>query len=225
MVALVFSLCPLVLPCKTSDHPRLRSRITTSAFLHYLCDSKLHMPTPKAIDILWLTAGLGCDGDTIAMTAATQPSIEDIVLGAIPWLPKVNLRNPFLAMENGDEFVQFFHRAAEGQENPFNLLVMVRLYSEREEYRRRLLGCPFGTDPATGCRPITTCEWIDRLAPKAWAVVAVGNLRDVRRHSRHGRESHRLHGAAGLSGLGLEIGGRCSDCLHTGLSRAAGQYD
>ena len=33
------------------------------------------------IDILWITAGLGCDGDTIAMTAATQPSIEDIVLG------------------------------------------------------------------------------------------------------------------------------------------------
>ena len=31
----------------------------------------------------------------------------------------------------------------------------------------------FGTDPATG-QPITTCEWIDRLAPHAWAVVAVG---------------------------------------------------
>ena len=26
------------------------------------------------IAILWLTAGLSCDGDTIAMTAATQPS-------------------------------------------------------------------------------------------------------------------------------------------------------
>jgi len=26
------------------------------------------------IDVLWITAGLGCDGDTIAMTAATQPS-------------------------------------------------------------------------------------------------------------------------------------------------------
>ncbi len=30
-----------------------------------------------------------------------------------------------------------------------------------------------GTDPKTG-QPITTCEWIDRLAPKAWAVVAAG---------------------------------------------------
>ena len=57
-----------------------------------------------------MTAGLGCDGDTIAMTAATQPSIEDIVLGALPWIPKVNFHNPFLANENGDEFLKPFHR-------------------------------------------------------------------------------------------------------------------
>ena len=37
-------------------------------------------PIPE-LDVLWITAGLGCDGDTIAMTAATQPSIEEIVLG------------------------------------------------------------------------------------------------------------------------------------------------
>ena len=30
-----------------------------------------------------------------------------------------------------------------------------------------------GTDKRTG-QPITTCEWIDRLAPKALAVVAIG---------------------------------------------------
>ena len=62
------------------------------------------------IDVLWLTAGLGCDGDTIAMTGATQPSIEDVVTGALPWIPKVNFHNPFLAYENGDEFVRPFRR-------------------------------------------------------------------------------------------------------------------
>jgi hydrogenase small subunit len=56
------------------------------------------------IDVLWITAGLGCDGDTIAMTAATQPSIEDIVLGAMPWIPKVHFHNPFLAMRTGTIF-------------------------------------------------------------------------------------------------------------------------
>jgi hydrogenase small subunit len=31
----------------------------------------------------------------------------------------------------------------------------------------------FGTDQKTG-QPITTCDWIDQLAPRAWAVVAAG---------------------------------------------------
>ena len=31
----------------------------------------------------------------------------------------------------------------------------------------------FGTDQTTG-QPIPTCDWIDRLAPQAWAVVAAG---------------------------------------------------
>jgi len=64
--------------------------------------------------ILWMTAGLGCDGDTISVTAATQPSIEDLVTGAFPWIPKVKFHNPFLAYENGDEFVRYFRDAAEG---------------------------------------------------------------------------------------------------------------
>src|SRR5579864_7267422 len=75
------------------------------------------------IDILWMTAGLGCDGDTIAVTAATQPSLEDLVLGAFPWIPKVNFHNPFLAYENGDEFVRYFRDAAEGNLAPFILVV------------------------------------------------------------------------------------------------------
>ena len=33
----------------------------------------------KEIHIIWITAGLSCDGDTIAMTAATQPSLEDVL--------------------------------------------------------------------------------------------------------------------------------------------------
>jgi hydrogenase small subunit len=48
------------------------------------------------IDVLWITAGLGCDGDSVAMTAATQPSLEDILAGGIPWTPKVNFQNPIL---------------------------------------------------------------------------------------------------------------------------------
>src|SRR5215472_19312817 len=80
-------------------------------------------PPITELDVLWVTAGLGCDGDTIAMTAATQPSLEDVVMGALPWIPKVNFHNPFLAVENGDEFLKRFHLAAEGKLGPFILVV------------------------------------------------------------------------------------------------------
>ena len=128
-------------------------------------------PIPE-LGVLWITAGLGCDGDTIAMTAATQPSIEDIVLGQIPWIPKVVFHNPFLAGENGDEFMAFFHRAAEDKSaTPFILVIEGSIPNENNKDEG--YWASFGTDQKTG-QPITTCEWIDRLAPKAWAVVAAG---------------------------------------------------
>jgi len=38
----------------------------------------------EAVHVVWVTAGLSCDGDTIAMTAASLPSIEELVAGALP---------------------------------------------------------------------------------------------------------------------------------------------
>ena len=121
--------------------------------------------------ILWLSAGLSCDGETIAMTAASQPSIEDVLSGAIPWLPKVRLHNPFLSPENGDEFLDFFHQAAEDTLGPFILVVEGSIPDETN--KEEGYWAAFGTDKETN-QPITTCHWIDRLAPNAWAVVAVG---------------------------------------------------
>src|SRR5580658_8234077 len=77
----------------------------------------------EEIDVLWLTAGLSCDGDTVSITAATQPSLEDLIHGAIPGVPRLRLHNPFLSYENGDEFLKIFHRAAEGRLVPFVLIV------------------------------------------------------------------------------------------------------
>ena len=124
------------------------------------------------IDILWMTAGLGCDGETIAMTGATQPSIEDLVLGHLPWIPKVKFYNPFLAYENGDDFVRPFREAAEGTfDRPFILVVEGSIPNEKNKAEG--YWASFGTDARTK-QPITTCEWIDRLAPKAWAILAAG---------------------------------------------------
>jgi hydrogenase small subunit len=126
------------------------------------------------LDILWITAGLGCDGDTISITAATQPSIEDVLLGAIPGLPRVRLHNPELAYQNGDEFLQTFHRAAEGAIDPFILVVEGSIPNESHgKSKTDGYWAAMGTDRTTG-QPILTTDWIDRLAPRAWAVVAAG---------------------------------------------------
>ena len=125
----------------------------------------------EKMDVLWITAGLGCDGDTIAMTAATQPSLEDLVLGTIPGVPKMVLHNPCLAYAVGDEFLKPFHRAAAGELDPFILVVEGSIPNEKIKAEGYWAG--FGTDPTSG-QPITTCEWIDRLAPRAWAVLAAG---------------------------------------------------
>src|SRR5438445_9880918 len=121
--------------------------------------------------IVWLTAGLGCDGDTIAMTAATNPSIEDVLSGALPGLPKVHLHNPVLAYEVGRNFVRILERAASGELGPFILVVEGSIPDERNKAEG--YWAAIGTDPVSG-QPITTCEWIDRLAPRAWAVVGAG---------------------------------------------------
>ncbi len=128
-------------------------------------------PAVKEVHILWITAGLSCDGDSVSITAATQPSIEDVLLGAIPGLPKVHLHNPVLAYEVGDDFMKAWYQAEEGRLDPFVLVVEGSIPNEgikSEGYWAAL-----GTNPETG-QPITTCEWIDRLAPKALAVVAIG---------------------------------------------------
>ncbi len=128
-------------------------------------------PAVKEVHVLWITAGLGCDGDTISITAATQPSVEDVLLGAIPGLPKVHLHNPVLAYEVGDDFMKYWYLADGGKLEPFVLVVEGSIPNEKiksEGYWAAL-----GNDPDTG-QPITTCEWIDRLAPKATAVIAAG---------------------------------------------------
>jgi hydrogenase small subunit len=127
------------------------------------------MPT---VEILWITAGLSCDGDSVAITSATQPSIEDLVLGMVPGLPDIKLHHPVLAYQVGDEFLAPFHEAAAGKmTNPFVLVVegsMPNEHNKREGYWAAL-----GTDAATG-QPIPTTDWVAKLAKHAWAVVAIG---------------------------------------------------
>src|ERR1700751_207130 len=128
-------------------------------------------PAVAEVHIVWITAGLGCDGDSVSITAAPQPRIEEVLLGAIPGLPKVPLPNPVLAYEVGDDFMRYWYMAEKGQLDPFVLVVEGSIPTER--IKREGYWAALGTDPKTN-QPIPTTEWINRLAPKALAVVGCG---------------------------------------------------
>ncbi|GII78378.1 hydrogenase small subunit [Sphaerisporangium rufum] len=128
------------------------------------------------VHLLWLNAGLSCDGDSVSLTAATQPSIEDIVMGALPGLPKVEVHWPLLdfaggPMQGADAMIDAYFLAAEGGLDPFVLVVEGSVPNESIKQEGYWSG--FGNDPETG-QPRTLAEWLDRLAPRAAAVVAAG---------------------------------------------------
>src|SRR5579863_3108657 len=107
-------------------------------------------PAVAEVHVVWITAGLGCDGDSVSITAATQPSIEDLLLGAIPGLPKVHLHNPVLAYENGGDFLKYWYLAEEGKLEPFVLVVEGSIPNER--IKKEGYWAALGTDPNTGSR-------------------------------------------------------------------------
>jgi len=45
-------------------------------------------PDETVVHVLWMNAGLSCDGDSVALMAAMRPSIDEIGLGALPGLPR-----------------------------------------------------------------------------------------------------------------------------------------
>jgi len=118
------------------------------------------------LHILWISEGMSCDGDTISVTAATLPAIEEVVLGLIPGIPKVHLHNKVLSPTlGGEEFLKPFRAAARGElDAPYVLVIEGSI--PNEQINGEGYWTSFGNDEATG-EPLTLNWWIDHLAPGA----------------------------------------------------------
>ncbi len=122
--------------------------------------------------LFWIV-GASCDGCTIAISGATHPRVEDLLNGRVPGLPRVELVHTVLSVESGPEWVENLRMAAEGRlDAPYIIIwegsIMDETVSGDYGYWMGL-----GEDPADG-RQITSLEWLDRMAPGAAAVIAVG---------------------------------------------------
>jgi hydrogenase small subunit len=108
-------------------------------------------PDETVVHVLCINAGLSCDGDSVALTAATQPSIEEIALGALPGLLKIAVHWPLIDFECGpvggaDDFIEWFFKADRGELDP---VLVVEGSIPNEAIKREGYRCGFGNDPAT----------------------------------------------------------------------------
>ena len=175
----------------------------------------------RPVSVLWITSGLGCDGDSVAMTAATNPSLEDLLRGALPGVPPMVLYNPMFAFETGEDFMRAWHDAEQGALDPFILVLEGSVPNEEINGDGHWAG--MGTDRETG-QPILTNSWIDRLAPRACGRAGAGHLRCLRRHPRHEEQPDRGDGPARLPRLALAIAARHPDREPARLPGAARQH-
>ncbi len=131
----------------------------------------------KVVHAYWL-AGMSCDGCTIAVTGATSPSVEDLLTGRLPGVPRLVLHHPVVSVEAGDAFVKNYELAEEGKLNaPYVVIYEGSVANEDLAKETGGYWCAMGVsvmnDPYEG-KPITTAEWLKRLAPGAAAVIAIG---------------------------------------------------
>ena len=128
------------------------------------------------VHAFWL-AGMSCDGCSIAAVGAQNPSVEQLVSGAIPGLPPVILHHPVLATEAGEEFIGPYRLAKEGKLGaPYVVIYEGSVADERIAAEFGGYWSAMGADlSADGSpQPIPTAQWLRDLAPGAAAVIAIG---------------------------------------------------
>src|SRR5437762_12919542 len=136
----------------------------------------IHGPLTK-VYAFWLS-GMSCDGCSISALGATEPSVEELLTGAMPGVPMVVLHHYALAVESGDHFTREMERAANGElDAPYVIIYEGSIPDEN----LTIDGEPWAAEGALPLwspeelrRRIPTAEWVRRLAPGAVAVIAIG---------------------------------------------------
>ncbi len=132
----------------------------------------------NVVHVFWI-AGMSCDGCSIAATGATNPSVEDLLLGRVPNLPKVVLHHPVLSPGAGTEFIRPFKAAANGELGAPYVVILEGSVPDDQSFPPdgsyfSAMGAG-GFDPESETdQPNRVTDWLWKLAPGAAAYIAIG---------------------------------------------------
>lgn len=129
---------------------------------------------PPTINVIWFE-GQSCTGDTIALLDAVEPSIVDVLGGAIEAAGPVSL--PFhdaVMPEWGDHALRILEDAAAGEYDPF-VLVLEGAFPIDSAAGGPAHSDLFGYSGEEDEEPLTFLSWLKKLLPKAVAMVSIGN--------------------------------------------------
>jgi hydrogenase small subunit len=155
------------------------SRAMTEDMLSGVADAK--NPTRwgpmEKIHAFWF-AGMSCDGCTVSVVGATTPSVESLLLGAHPGVPRLVLHHPVVNMEAGPNYLRAAEKALSGElDAPYVIILEGSITDETLAHRHGGYWAAQGEEPwgeGGRSRAVSTDEWIARLAPGAAAAIAIG---------------------------------------------------
>jgi hydrogenase small subunit len=131
----------------------------------------------EKVHVFWF-AGMSCDGCSVSVTGAQAPSVESLLLGAHPGLPRLVLHHPVVNVESGPNYMIPHVLAAKGElDAPYAIVLEGSITDETRAlesggYWSGQGEQPWG--PNGEVRTVSTDEWIARLAPGAAASIAIG---------------------------------------------------
>ncbi len=140
-------------------------------------DEKSRFGPIEKVHLFWY-AGMSCDGCTVAVTGAQAPTLEGLMMGAHPGLPRVVLHHPVVNLESGPAFERAAEQAIKGElDGPFVVVLEGSIADETIAHAQGGYWAgqgeePWGPDGAH--RTVTAEEWIARLAPNSAAMIAIG---------------------------------------------------
>jgi hydrogenase small subunit len=134
------------------------------------------------IHVFWL-AGMSCDGCSVSVTGATSPSVEDLLAGSIPGMPRAVLHHPVLSLAAGHDFIRPFRDAVDGKLGAPYVVVLEGSVPDDQAFETEGYFSGFGVGldtpdtadrPRADDQPLRVTDWLRWLAPGAAACIAIG---------------------------------------------------